>query len=223
MSEIDGGRAGTGDGQPVDTAVRTLILGCGALARELLEVVRVNRLPNVTVDCLPAVLHHRPARIADALIERLTDADHDRILIGYGDCGTAGAIDEVCKRFGASRLPGAHCFEFFAGAQSYAAMQEAELGTFYLTDFFARHFDMFVLDTLGITEHPELESMYFGNYRRVVYLSQVEDQDLLARAEAAADRLGLAFEHRPVGYGEMAPATVQFVNAPSATNGDGSR
>jgi hypothetical protein len=211
MSETAGPVDGAGSNNPATDVPRTLILGCGALAREFVDVIRVNRLPNVTVDCLPAVLHHRPALIADALTQRLTDNTYDRVLIGYGDCGTAGAIDEVCRRFGATRLPGAHCFEFFAGAGSYAALQEAELGTFYLTDFFARHFDMFVMDTLGITEHPELQELYFGNYRRVVYLSQLDDSDLLARAEAAADRLGLNFEHRPVGYGELEPAMVEFV------------
>ena len=195
------------DGRP-----RTLILGCGALAKELIEVVRVNNLEDVTVDCLPAVLHHRPALIADALTARLETADYDRVLIGYGDCGTSGAIDEVCARFGATRLPGAHCFEFFAGAQVFQALQEAELGTFYLTDFFARHFDMFVMDTLGMIEHPELIELYFGNYTRIVYLSQTTDPDLLERARAVAAKLDLTFEHRPVGYGEVGPALVEFVN-----------
>lgn len=193
-----------------EEAPSTLILGCGALARELVEVVRVNGLSNVTVDCLPAVLHHRPALIADALTERLTGSSYDRILIGYGDCGTVGEIDRVCAEFGATRLPGAHCFEFFAGAATYEALQEAELGTFYLTDFFARHFEMFVMDTLGMTEHPELIELYFGNYTKIVYISQAPSQELMARAESVATMLGLDFEHRPVGYGEMEPAIVEF-------------
>ncbi|MEM9652055.1 MAG: DUF1638 domain-containing protein [Actinomycetota bacterium] len=193
---------------------RTLILGCGALAAELLELVRVNNLSHVTVDCLPASLHHKPALIAAALNERLERLEqregpaYQQILIGYGDCGTAGAIDRVCDRFGATRLPGAHCFEFFAGAEVYGALQEAELGTFYLTDFFARHFKLFVLDALGMVAHPELIQLYFGNYTRVVYISQAPSPDLLQRAEDAATHLGLTFEHRPVGYGDLGPVFV---------------
>lgn len=199
----------------------TLILACGALARELLAVRDANSLDTLTVECLPASLHHTPALIPNAVKRRLETAVdvYDRVLVGYADCGTAGALDEVCEQFGATRLPGAHCFEFFAGANVYDELQEQELGTFYLTDFLARHFDRFVLDALGITDHPELEALYFGNYTRMIYLSQVPTDELLVRAEAAAARLGLDFEHRPSGYGELQPVTIRFADRsePSAS------
>lgn len=199
----------------------TLIIACGALARELLAVREANGLDMLTVECLPASLHHTPALIPNAVKRRLETAvdAYDRVLVGYADCGTAGALDEVCEQFGATRLPGAHCFEFFAGASVYDQLQEQELGTFYLTDFLARHFDHFVLDALGITEHPELEAMYFANYTRMIYLSQVPTDELLNRAEAAAARLGLEFEHRPSGYGELQPVTIRFADsdAPAAS------
>ncbi len=202
----------------------TLLLACGALARELLAIKEVNGLDALTVECLPASLHHTPALIPEAVRQRLEKAvgQYDRVLVGYADCGTAGVLDDVCEQFGATRLPGAHCFEFFAGADIYDQLQEQELGTFYLTDFLARHFDRFVLDALGITEHPELEAMYFGNYTRLIYLSQVENDELLSRAEAAASRLGLAFEHRPSGYSELQPVTIRFADhsQPSASQDD---
>ena len=196
----------------------TLILACGALARELLAVRNANQLDTLSVECLPASLHHTPALIPAAIRRRLeTSVEvYDRVLVGYADCGTAGALDEVCEEFGATRLPGAHCFEFFAGVGVYEELQEQELGTFYLTDFLARHFDRFVLDALGINEHPELEALYFGNYKRMIYLSQVSSDDLLARAEAAAARLGLDFEHRPSGYGELQPVTIRFADRSEA-------
>ena len=192
--------------------MKTLVLACGALAGELVELVKVNGLDDLTVDCLPASLHHKPALIPDALRERLAMSanDFDTILIGYGDCGTNGGIDDVCQEFGATRVPGDHCFEFFAGQPLFAELQEAEIGTFYLTDFFARHFELFVLEPLGIIKHPELEEMYFGNYNKIVYISQVTSEDLMARAKAAADRLNLDFEHHHVGYGDLGTTLVQL-------------
>lgn len=206
------------------TGPSTLILACGALARELLAIKEANRLDTITVECLPASLHHTPALITKAVRDRLEKAvgDHDRVLIGYADCGTSGALDELCEEFGTTRLPGAHCFEFFAGADVYTALQEQQPGTFYLTDFLARHFERFVLDALGITNHPELEALYFGNYQRLIYVSQLPTPELIERARAAADRLGLEFEHRPSAYGELQPVTIRFADRtqPVATPGD---
>jgi len=186
------------------------VLACGALATELVELVRANDLEQVVVDCLPASLHHRPALIPDALRERLAKSasQYDRIIIGYGDCGTNGGIDDVCEEYGATRVPGEHCFEFYAGPALYARLQDAEIGTFYLSDFFARHFSLFVLEPLGITAHPELAELYFGNYRKIVYVSQAPTPDLLARAQDAADHLGLDFEHHHVGYGDLGSTIV---------------
>ncbi len=197
---------------------RVLVLACGALARELLAVVALNRWEHVDVRCLPATLHLRPERIAPALDAALGEAAgrYEHVFVGYADCGSGGAVDEVCARHGAERLPGLHCYAFFAGQAAFDALHEEEPGTFYLTDFLARHFGALVLRPLGLDRHPELLPDVFGSYRRLVYLAQTDDAELLARAQAAAVRLGLAFEHRPTGYGELAPALAGFVERRAA-------
>ena len=191
---------------------RVVVIGCGALARELLALTR--GLPAVKVLAVDARLHMRPSKIAGAVERRIAEVRErwgadTRIFVAYADCGTGGTLDEVLERAGVDRIPGAHCYEFYAGSAAYAAMQEEELGTFYLTDFLARQFESLVLVGLGLDRHPELLPDYFGAYRRLVYLAQTDDPDLTARAQAAADRLGLAFERRPTGLGELAP-TIRY-------------
>jgi len=187
-------------------APRILVVGCGALANELVELTR--GLPNIDVTCLPPSLHNRPGGIPGAVRAKIRAAkargQHARIFVAYADCGTGGLLDRVLEEEGVERLPGAHCYEFFAGQQNFALLAEEEPATFWLTDFLARNFERLVIRGLGIDRHPELERMYFGNYRRVVYLSQTPDPDLLRLARRAADRLGLVFEHRQTGYGELA-------------------
>jgi hypothetical protein len=178
-----------------------LVIACGALARELLMLRRSNRWEQVQVTCLPARLHNRPQLIAQAVrdcIHAHRSAYH-RIFVAYGDCGTGGELDRVLAEEGVERIPGAHCYEFLSGAEAFAQLADEEPGSFYLTDFLARHFDSLVIRGLGLDRHPELGSLYFGNYRRVVYLSQRRDDDLIARAQAAADRLGLPLEIRHTG------------------------
>ena len=197
---------------PEVQAPRVVVIGCGALARELLALTR--GLPGVKVLAVDARLHMRPSKIAGAVERRIADVRERwgadvRIFVAYADCGTGGTLDEVLERAGVDRIPGAHCYEFYAGSAAYAAMQEEELGTFYLTDFLARQFESLVLVGLGLDRHPELLPDYFGAYRRLVYLAQTDDPDLTARAQAAADRLGLAFERRPTGLGELAP-TIRY-------------
>lgn len=178
------------------------MVACGALVRELRTVL--GQLPEsrrrFDVVYLPANLHNRPAEIP-AAIERavLGAAPHDRVFIAYADCGTGGLLDPVVTRLGATRLPGAHCYEFFAGASTFDALADAEPGTFYLTDFLARHFDALVVQGLGLDRHPELRDQYFAHYTRVVLLSQSEDPALTNLGQVAAERLGLAFEHLHVG------------------------
>ena len=155
----------------------------------------------------------RPALIAAAVERRIAEARETYgpdigIFVAYADCGTGGTLDAVLEREGVQRIAGAHCYEFYAGAAAYAALQEEELGTFYLTDFLARRFETIVLVGLGLDRHPELLPDYFGSYRRLVYLAQTDDPDLTAKAHAAADRLGLDFERRPTGFGDLAP-TIQ--------------
>ncbi len=184
---------------------RTLLIACGALAREAKAVIAANRLDHLDLACLPASLHNRPERIAEAVRRRIGRARgrYQRILVLYGDCGTGGELDRVLAEEGVERIAGPHCYAFLAGEEAFAAMAKEEPGTFWLTDFLARQFDTLVIRGLGIDRHPELLPLYFGNYRRLVYLSQAEDAALLTKARAAADRLGLAFEHRPTGLGGL--------------------
>ncbi|HET9520391.1 MAG TPA: DUF1638 domain-containing protein [Candidatus Limnocylindrales bacterium] len=183
---------------------RVLVVGCGALARELVALTA--DLPGVDVACLAPELHNRPERIPAAVRDRVRRGraqGYDRIFVAYADCGTGGLLDPVLAEEGVERLAGAHCYEFFAGRTDFARLAEEDPATFWLTDFLARNFERLVIRGLGIDRHPELQRQYFGNYRRVVYLSQADDPDLVAMARHAADRLGLAFEHRHTGYGEL--------------------
>jgi hypothetical protein len=194
-----------------------LVLACGAIAREVLAVIGLNGWTHVDVRCLPAQLHSTPQKIAGAVDAKLTELEgrYERVFVAYADCGTGGALDKVLDRHGVERLPGAHCYGFLAGNDAWDAMQEEELGTFYLTDFLARHFESLVVRPFKLDTHPELLPMMFGNYTRLIYLAQTDDPALRERAEAAATFLGLAFEHRRTGYGELQPSLVQFVNVGS--------
>lgn len=195
--------------RPSDTP-GVLVIGCGALAKELLDVVRMNSLDNVRVECLPAILHNRPEKIPGAVRERLQAAtDYDEVFVAYGDCGTGGRLDAVISEFGAERLPGAHCYQFFAGIDEFISMQEREIGTLYLTDYLAKHFDRLIWKGLGLDRWPELAEDYFGNYTRVLHLAQTNDPSIDVAARAAAERLGIRYERRFVGYGEMEPALVR--------------
>lgn len=189
-------------------AGRVLIIACGALARELGDVLKRSRLDWVDIECLPAVLHNTPKLITDAVRERLDRASgrYDKIFVGYADCGTGGMLDRLLEERGIERLPGAHCYEFFAGANRFAQLHEEDPATFYLTDFLVKHFDRLVWQGLGLDRWPQLRDDYFRNYRRVIYLSQVSSDVLVQKAMEAAARLGLAFEHHHVGYGDFQPA-----------------
>ena len=193
---------------------RSLIIGCGALGRELVTIT--GQLPNVDVACLPADLHNRPGGIPAAVRARIADARAngcDRIFVAYADCGTGGLLDRVLADENVERLPGAHCYEFYAGSSAFAALHDAEPGTFYLTDFLVRNFDRLVIRGLGLDRHPELLADYFGNYTRVVYLAQTEDPMLIDAARVAAARLGLAFQHRLTGLGDLGVSIRAFVGA----------
>lgn len=180
-------------------------MGCGALGRELVALTR--DLPNVDVTCLPATLHNRPGGIPAAVRERIRRRrdGYDRVFVAYADCGTGGLLDlALADEPGVERLPGAHCYEFYAGGAAFAEIADEDPATFYLTDFLARNFDRLVISGLGLDRHPELLSTYFGNYRRLVYLAQADDPSLVRAARRAARRLGLRFELRRTGYGDLA-------------------
>ena len=193
---------------------RILVLACGAVAREVLAVIRLNAWEHVELRCLPAKLHLVPAKIPEAVDAKLRELTplYDRVFVAYADCGTAGALDSVLEAHGAERLPGAHCYGFLAGNDAWEALHDEEPGTFYLTDFLARHFDALVVRALGLDRHPDLIPDIFGNYRRLVYLAQADDPALDERARAAARMLGLSFERRATGYGELQPSLERFVD-----------
>jgi hypothetical protein len=189
---------------------RLLVIACGAIAREVLAVIRLNGWSNVTLRCLPGKLHNTPQRIAERVDAKLREAaaegGWDRVFVAYGDCGTGGALDRVLAAHGVERLPGDHCYAFFAGVDRWLALHEAEPRTFYLTDFLCRHFERLVVKGLGLDEHPELLPAYFGNYRRLVYLAQTDDPALTRGAREAAAYLGLTLEVIPTGLGDLRPA-----------------
>ena len=196
---------------------RTLILACGALARELLDVARLHELDGVTVDCLPAALHNTPKKIPDAIRSRLDEVrdDYDRILIGYADCGTGGLLDDICATEGVERLPGAHCYQFFAGSDRFDAMHRDDPTAFYLTDYLAKHFQRLIMGGLGIEAHPELLAMYFGNYTKLIYLAQTNNAEIEAKAQQAATDLGLEYLRIDTGYGELEESVVEFTTRPA--------
>jgi hypothetical protein len=184
----------------------TLVIACGALAREIVALKRSNGWSSLDVTCLPAELHNRPASIPERVRAAIREhrGSYRRIFVAYADCGTGGKLDSVLADEGVERLPGAHCYEFFATAPLFEALAEAEPGTFYLTDFLLRHFDRLVTEGLGLDRHPELAQEYFRNYRKLVYLAQTRGDDALNAAQAIAARMNLEFEYRFTGYGELA-------------------
>jgi hypothetical protein len=195
---------------------RRLIVACGALAREIAALRKANGWSSLDVVCLPPELHNRPERIAGAVREKIREhrKDYEAIFVAYGDCGTAGALDKVLAEEGVERIPGVHCYEFFAGTAAFAELAESEPGSFYLTDFLLRHFDRLVIQALGIDRHPELQPVYFGNYRRLVYLAQSPKPDAEAEARKVADRLGLELVVRQTGYGGLGASLAGFAGRP---------
>ncbi len=194
-----------------ETRQSILIIACGALAREILALKNANNLDHVTLRCLPADLHNQPDRIAGAVEEAIAEArpEFDRIVVGYAECGTAGALDRLLETEGIERLEGPHCYAFYAGLDNFFAETERDVDAFYLTDFLVRHFDRLVYQALGLDRHPELRDDYFRHYSRLVYLAQCEDEGLMTKARSAAQRLQLKFEARKTGYGELG----RFVSA----------
>ncbi|KPQ06446.1 MAG: Protein of unknown function (DUF1638) [Rhodobacteraceae bacterium HLUCCA12] len=198
----------TDHGLTAATGGRILLLACGALAHEILAIMRANGWTHVDLHCLPAKLHLRPDLIPDA-VERAVRQNRDRyarIFVVYADCGTGGLLQARCAELGVEMVEGPHCYAFFEGNATFAAHADSEITAFYLTDFLVRQFDAFVWKAMGFDRHPELIAMMFGNYETLVYLAQTDDPALDARARAAAARLGLAYERRLTGYGDLVPA-----------------
>ena len=194
---------------------RTLVIACGALAREIAALTRANGWSAFEVRCLPAELHNRPERIAPAVRETIAAnrGQYAQMFVAYADCGTRGELDQVLREEGIERLPGAHCYEFFATARVFAQLADGEPGTFYLTDFLLRHFERLVVRPLGLDRHPELVQEYFRNYRKLVYLSQAPRADAIEQARRIAERFGFQFEHRFTGYGELGTRLAALVES----------
>ena len=193
------------------TPGRVLVIACGALAREIGGITKGAGLDHIDLVCLPAILHNHPDRIPEAVRTAIAAGrkSHDHIFVAYADCGTGGALDRVLAKENIARLPGPHCYGFYTGVEAFLAAGDADMRSFFLTDFLTRQFETLVIRPLGLDRHPELRDAYFGQYQTLVYLAQTDDAALDAAASAAAVRLGLRYERRFVGYGDLEKAIVR--------------
>jgi hypothetical protein len=184
---------------------KVLLLACGALGREIVDLIERNRWTGFDLQCLPAKWHNTPDKIVPALREKIREAKprYESIFVLYGDCGTGGELDKLLAEEGIERLEGPHCYAFFSGNETFASTADEDVTAFFLTDYLARHFDKLIWEGLGMDRHPELLPLYFGNYTKIVFLAQTRNEELAKKAMAAAKRLGLAYEYRYTGYGEL--------------------
>ncbi|MFP7571486.1 DUF1638 domain-containing protein [Marivita sp. S2033] len=204
----------TQDGMDARKNGRVLIIACGALAREILALREANGWQHIDLTCLPAILHNHPEKIVDA-VRRVVEANraaYRTIHVAYGDCGTGGGLQAACDAMGIEMIAGPHCYSFFEGNDAFAARDE--FTAFYLTDFLVRQFEAFVWKPLGLDRHPELRDMYFAHYDKLVYQAQTDDPDLTETAMECAQRLGLAFERRFTGYGDLDRQMQDWTTAP---------
>ena len=189
-----------------DIADRLLVIGCGMIAREVLAIKEQLGLDHLELTCLPAEFHFYPDRIAPAMDKAIVEAKaegYQNIFIGYADCGTGGLLDKVIEKHGVERMAGPHCFAFYQGQEAYRKVADDDMMSFYMTDFLCRQFDAFFMKPLGLDRHPELIPDYFGNYEKLIYLAQTNDPELDKVAESAAKLLGLKYERRATGYGDL--------------------
>jgi hypothetical protein len=180
---------------------KILVIACGAIARELVHLKKLNQWNHVDFQCLPPELHNRPERIPAAIKAKIDSLAslYTKVFVAYADCGTGGALDAMLADYKIERIPGAHCYEFFTGSEQFQNLAEAEPGSFYLTDFLTRHFERLVIRGLGIDRLPQLKSVYFGNYKRLVYLAQTDSRELQAMARQHAETLALTYEYHACG------------------------
>ena len=172
-----------------------LIIGCGAIAHEINEIIKLNNWNNVSLQCLNADLHNTPKKLPMKIKETIESnlKEYSKIFLAYADCGTGGLIDSMLENYDIERLEGAHCYEFYAGSRLFKDLSDREIGTFYLTDFLVKNFDRLVIEGLGIQKYPSLKEDYFRNYKNVVYLAQLQDNVLESKARECADYLNLEF------------------------------
>jgi hypothetical protein len=202
----------TTDADEAGKPERLLVIACGMLAREILAVKQELKLDHLELTCLPAEFHFYPDRIAPAMDKAITNAKaegYEHIFVGYADCGTGGYLDRICEKHGVERMPGPHCFAFYQGMEAYRKLADDDMMSFYMTDFLCRQFDAFFMKPLGLDKHPELIQDYFGNYEKLIYLAQTDDPELDKVAQSAAKLLGLVYERRPTGYGDLPEGIAQ--------------
>ncbi|MDA7966921.1 DUF1638 domain-containing protein [Ruegeria sp.] len=197
-------------------AEKILLIACGALAREILDLKTRNGWDHMALTCLPAILHVHPERITQAVEDAVAkhQGNYEQIYVVYADCGTGGLLQQACEKLGVEMIKGPHCYSFFEGNDAFAAHGEDETTAFYLTDFLARQFDAFVWKPLGLDRHPQLRDMYFGNYTKLVYQAQTDDPELTRRAMECADRMGLEFERRFTRYGDLETTLSDWATRP---------
>jgi len=196
----------TEKGLPLDKKQgRILLIACGALAREIIDLKVANGWTHLDLTCLPAKYHLYPDKITDAVRTSVAQhrTEYDDIFVVYADCGTGGLLQAACDEMGVKMIAGPHCYSFFEGNDAFAAKSDAEFTSFYLTDFLVRQFDAFIMKPMGLDRHPELRDMYFGNYEKLIYQAQTDDPALTAKARTCAETLGLQFERRFTGYGDL--------------------
>jgi hypothetical protein len=178
-------------------AAKILVIACGAIARELVRIKTLNKWDHIEFQSLPANLHNSPDKIPAAVKAKIESQAnrYEKVYVAYADCGTAGKLDKVLDEYGIERIPGAHCYQFFAGREVFNQFAETEPGTFYLTDFLARHFERLVIKGLGLDRRPQLIPMYFGNYKKLLFLAQTDSEKLQVMARQYANMLGLEYEY----------------------------
>ena len=196
----------TDKGQQTDAMPRILLVACGALAHEIIGILRLNPWNCFEETCLPAHWHKTPKKIPEAVRAKIHEhrSSYDRVFVCYGDCGTGGGLDQVLAEEGVERIAGPHCYSFFATGPTFDALAEEEPGSFYVSDFLVRHFDRLIITGCGLDRYPDMRDLLFSRYRRLVYLAQTEDAKLTELASKAATRLGLPLEKRRTGYGDLA-------------------
>ena len=182
-----------------------LIIGCGAIAHEINEIIKLNNWNNVNLQCLNADLHNTPKKLPTKIKEAIESnlKEYSKIFLAYADCGTGGLIDSMLKNYDIERLEGAHCYEFYAGSRLFKDLSDREIGTFYLTDFLVKNFKRLIIDGLGISKHPSLKDEYFKNYKNIVYLAQKHDNDLELKAKDCANYLKLEYSVHYTGLGNF--------------------
>ncbi|MEE9388891.1 MAG: DUF1638 domain-containing protein [Paracoccaceae bacterium] len=182
-----------------------LVIACGALAREILAVTKQNNWSHVDLTCLPAILHNHPDKICGAVAQAVAkhQADYQKLYVAYADCGTGGQLFDLCNKLGVEMVQGPHCYSFFEGNDAFTTRTEDEFDAFFLTDFLVRQFDAFVWKPLGLDRHPHLRDSYFGNYKKLIYQAQTDDPDLSEKAQLCARKLGLEYERKFTGYGDL--------------------